>query len=149
MHSARQKTHPHLNYTSPLQGPHSLNVIPQLDHKLNYHTHTLNSSFLIAFQRAKAISYTCLHLSGGCDCTATKISSVLTPCDQSPQLHRHLLVQADVCYVYKRPDILIQASVCPTLSSFRGYLKNNISLANMTLQVHINISMIALKSYVL
>lgn len=80
---------------------------------------------------------------------ATKTSTVLTSCDQSPQLHRHLPVQADACYVYRRPDILIQASVCSTLPSLRGYLKNNISLANVTLHVHINISMMALNLYVL
>lgn len=74
------------------------------------------------------------------------VSAVVTSCDQAHQLHRHL--QTDVCSIYRKPDILIQTSIFPTHAFLRGYLID-ISLANITLHVHILIYTMALNSHVL
>lgn len=64
----------------------SVNAIPHSDHEWNYHTNTKWFPYYLPQGKGDFLDF----------CTVAmwmKLSAVVTPCDQAPQLHRHLQTQ--------------------------------------------------------
>lgn len=128
LQSERQKTQPGLNYSSPTTH-HWMQFLSFIMNGTIIQTQKFG--FLTTFHRAKSISQIFVQLPCGWKSVlwwhlVTKLVNYTDNCS-----HR------DVYYDYRKPDILIQTSIFPTLAFLRDNLIN-ISLANITyMSIHL------------